>query len=440
MRNTTSFLSALALVLTAATGCNTGGGTGSDPPEDTECHDATKAGCVVVSEEQRIQSPDVPSADASALVSGNTNFAFELYQQLSSEPGNLFYSPYSISAALAMTWAGARGQTETDMAATLDFKLPQAQLHPAFNQLDQALMSRGKDAKGSDGQPFRLRVANALWGQINYPFEQPFLDVLGENYGAGMHVVDFEGNTSKAIDLINTWVDTNTEGKIKELVNEMSVDTSTRLVLTNAIYFNASWAEPFEPKNTQDGAFHKLDGTDVTVPLMHGFQETAYVDADGYQALVLPYDGRELSMVIVLPDAGTFTDFEASLDGKIIDDAIGAAQTYSVDITMPKFKFDADFSLKDTLSKMGMDIAFSGLADFSGISSTGSLVIKDVIHKSFVSVNEAGTEAAAATAVIVGETSAPEPATMTIDRPFLFVIRDNATESILFVGRVVDPA
>lgn len=439
MRNTlTSLFGGLALVAMAA-GCN-GGGGGETNPQDTECHDAATAGCVVVSEQQRIVSPDVAPEDSSALVAGNTEFAFDIYQQLKSEKGNLFYSPYSISLALAMTWAGAKGQTEADMASTMAFKLSQQKLHPAFNALDQALMSRGKNAKASDGQPFRLSVANALWGQINFPFEQPFLDTLGTNYGAGMHIVDFESDTGGAIDLINKWVDTKTEGKITKLVDENTVDASTRLVLTNAIYFNAAWAEQFEPKNTKDGAFHKLDGTDATVPMMHGYEETEFVDGDGYQALVMPYDGHELSMVLVVPDAGTFATFEPTFDGAMLDSALAASKTYGVDVTMPKFKFDGSFSLKDTLSKMGMGVAFSDGADFTGISAQGGLAIQEVIHKSFVSVSETGTEAAAATAVGVGETSAPEPAAITIDRPFLFVIRDNATKSILFVGRVEDPS
>ena len=339
-----------------------------------------------------------------------------------------------------MTWAGAKGQTEADMAASLGFKLPQDKLHPAFNALDQALMSRGKNAQGSNGQPFKLSVANALWGQVSYPFEQPFLDVLGANYGAGMRVVDFEKNTGQAIDLINGWVSAETAGKIKKLVDNGSVDGSTRLVLTNAIYFNAAWATQFDPQTTKDGAFHKLAGGDVTVPMMHGYQETEYAVGAGYQVVVLPYDGYELSMIAVVLDAGMFDSFESSFDGAALDGALAAMKSYGVSITMPRFKFDGAFSLKDTLSKMGMSVAFGDGADFSGISAKGGLVIQDVVHKSFVGVNETGTEAAAATAVVAGETSAPEPASITLDRPFLFVIRDNATKSILFVGRVEDPS
>jgi len=437
MRTTSFLLGSLALTLACVAGCD--GGT-TNPPADTECHDGDTPGCVVESSKQRIENPSVPAADLEALVKGNSSFAFELYGQLSAQPGNLFYSPYSISLALAMTWAGAKNQTEADMAATLGFSLPQAQIHPAFNALDHALMSRGKNAKASDGKGFRLNIANALWGQTGYPFEQPFLDTLGENYGAGMRVVDFHNDPDGSATLINQWVDKLTEGKIPELVTPEDITPSTELVLTNAIYFNAAWEEPFEAKDTADGSFVKADGSTVTVPMMHGYRDTGYVKGDGYQALSLPYDGHELSMVLVMPDAGTLSDFEASLDAGKIDDITGSLGEYSVDVTMPKFKFDGSFSLSKALSQLGMEVAFTPAADFSGISTKSALLIQEVIHKSFVSVNEAGTEAAAATAVLLGDTAAPEPAVMTLDHPFLFFIQDNATKSVLFVGRVADPS
>ena len=439
MRTTAFLLSSLALTLACAAGCEVPGPT--PPGSNTDdCHDGDTAGCVVVSSKQRIQNPDVPAADLDALVKGSSDFAFDLYGELRAQPGNLFYSPYSISLALAMTWAGAKNQTEADMAATLGFTLPQAQIHPAFNALDLALASRGKNAKASDGQGFRLRIANAIWGQTGYPIEQPFLDTLGENYGAGLRVVDFHGAPDASADLINEWVDKNTEGKIKELVTPDNITPSTELVLTNAIYFNAAWLEPFEAANTKDGTFTKLDGATVTVPMMHGFRDTGYAKGDNYQALQLAYDGEELSMILVLPDEGAFDAFESSLDGEKIGEISGALSEHSVDVTLPKFEFDGSFGLAKTLAKLGMEVAFTPEADFSGISTKSQLMIQDVIHKSFVSVNEAGTEAAAATAVIVGDTAAPEPATMTLDRPFLFFIRDDATKAILFVGRVADPS
>jgi serpin B len=408
-------------------------------PVDAECTDATKPGCIVRSSQQRIQSPNVPAADLGALVSGNTEFAANLYQQLRTEPGNFFYSPHSISSALGMTWAGAKGKTETDMATALAVTLPQSQFHPAMNMLDQELASRGQGAKGADGGGFRLNVANALWGQVGYPFEAAFLDMLGLNYGAGMHIVDFEGQPLQAVDLINGWVEKKTEDRIKDILSPDSVNSGTKLVLTNAVYFNAAWQVPFEPSNTKPGTFTTQAGASVMVPMMHGSFEVPYVAGADYAAVELPYDGQELSMVLVLPN--DLATFEAGLTGAKLDQIAGSlSSTYMVDTAMPTFEFDSKFGLVEPLKALGMGIAFSDAADFSGINGTGGLVITDVIHQSFVKVNEAGTEAAAATAVIIGETSVPQPASISLDKPFVFFIRDIQTKAVLFVGRVADPS
>ncbi|WP_437589322.1 serpin family protein [Sorangium sp. So ce1000] len=432
------------LSLAAILGCETSTDPNTDPnldPGGEQCNDADEAGCMVASDKQRISSPDVAPEDKTALVSGNSAFALDLYQQLRQEPGNVFYSPYSISTALAMTWAGAKGETETAMADTLRFDLGQDKLHPAFNWIDQELESRGQGAQGADGEGFRLNVVNALWGQIGYSFEAPFLDTLGLHYGAGMHIVDFVSHRQEAVDFINGWVSDQTEGKIEKLVPIEAITDETVLVLTNAIYFNAAWRTPFEPTATEDGPFEKADGTEVTVPLMHGNLEMPYAEGDGYQAVAMPYDGDELSMVFILPAKGTLDAFEASLDAAKVDAIAGAMSHHLVDTTMPKFKFDYELSLKETLAAMGMEIAFTpGVADFTGINSHGQPFIQDVIHKAFVGVNEAGTEAAAATAVIVGDESAPQSASLALVNPFLFLIRDNATGSILFVGRIADPS
>ncbi|WP_438009675.1 serpin family protein [Sorangium sp. So ce321] len=430
------------LSLAAILGCETSSDPleGPDPdPGGEACQD--KPGCVVASDKQRISTPDVPAEDGAALVSGNSAFSLDLYQQLRGEPGNVFYSPYSISTALAMTWAGAKGETETAMAGTLHFDLGQDKLHPAFNWLDQELESRGQGAEGADGKGFRLNVVNALWGQIGYPFEAPFLDTLALNYGAGMHVVDFLGQRQESVDLINGWVSEQTEGKIEKLVPVEAITPETVLVLTNAIYFNAAWRTPFETTATEDGQFVTADGSEVTVPLMHGGLEIPYAEGEGYQAVAMPYDGDELSMVIILPEKGTLDAFEASLDAAKVDGIVGAMSEHLVVTTMPKFKFEYELSLKETLKAMGMEVAFTpGAADFTGINAQGEPYIQDVIHKAFVGVNEAGTEAAAATAVIVGDESAPSPATLALVNPFLFFIRDNATGSLLFVGRIADPS
>ena len=406
-----------------------------------QCTETMEPGCEIRSIENRILSPDVPTADQSALVNGNSGFALDLYQQVRGEPGNVFYSPFSISIALAMTWAGARGETESAMAGTMQFDLAQEKLHPAFNWLDQELASRGTGAKSADGKGFRLNVVNALWGQKGYNFETPFIDTLGLNYGAGMRIVDFQQKPQEAADVINGWVKTQTEGKIEELVPVTAISSATVLILTNAIYFNAAWKEPFEAAQTADASFQKMDGSTVTVPMMSGYKEAPYGEGDDYQAVEIPYSGDELSMLVVLPKQGGLDDFESSLDVGKLEQIAGGVVEHGVNIKMPKFKIDYELGLKKTLMEMGMEVAFdAGKADFSGINSKGQPYIEDVLHKAFVGVNEAGTEAAAATAVIIGDESAPEPAEITLDRPFLFFIRDNATKSVLFVGRVADPS
>jgi len=398
------------------------------------------AGEVLKSDKERITSPDVNPSEQALLVEGNSAFAFELYKALKGEEGNLFYSPYSISLALAMTYAGARGETAQQMAATLQFILEQDRLHPAFNWLDAELASRGEGAAGKDGEGFRLNIVNAIWGQKDYEFLTDFLDVLAENYGAGLRILDFITETEASRLAINQWVSDQTEERIKDLIPQGAIDALTRLVLTNAIYFNAAWENPFDGNMTADGPFYLLDGGQVIVPMMKQTKAFGYTEGEGYQAVELLYDGCELSMVILLPEAGKFEAFEEGLQAQQVDAIINDLQETQVTLTMPRFEFDSEFNLKDTLAEMGMPIAFSSDADFSGMTGKRELCISDVVHKAFVAVDEAGTEAAAATAVIMKLTAVPEPPVeVTLDRPFIFLIRDIETGAILFVGRVMNP-
>jgi len=394
------------------------------------------------SSKPRIANPQVGDADLTKLVEGNTGFAFDLYRALSAGDGNLFYSPYSISLALAMTYAGARGETEQQMAETLRFLLGQEALHQAFNGLDQQLAARGQGAAGKDGEGFRLNIVNAVWGQRDYEFLDAFLDTLAENYGAGIRLLDYIKEPEKSRVTINDWVSEQTEERIKDLIPPGAIDILTRLVLTNAIYFNAAWQTPFAEDATADGSFRLLDGSQVTVPMMHLTESLGYGRGEGYQALELPYDGGELSMVVLLPDEGGFARFEEALDAGLLAAALEAIADAQVRLCMPKFEFDSEFSLKNTLAEMGMPVAFSDAADFSGMTGNRELTISEVIHKAFVGVDEAGTEAAAATAVIMRLTAAPAepPVEVTIDRPFVFLIRDIETGTVLFVGRVLNPA
>jgi serpin B len=403
------------------------------------CNQAA-GGELLMSDKPRETSPDVSEADLALLVEGNTAFAFDLYQALKAKDGDLFYSPHSISVALAMTYAGARGETAEEMATTLRFLLEQDTLHPAFNWLDAELASRGEGAQGKDGEGFRLNIVNAIWGQEDYEFLSEFLDVLAENYGAGLRILDFINETEESRLAINDWVSDQTEERIKDLIPEGVITSLTRLVLTNAIYFNAAWAYPFDDKVTANGPFYLLDGGQVTVSMMKQTETFGYTDGDGYQAVELLYDGDELSMVIMLPDDGQFKAFEEGLQADRVSDIIDSLQLAEVALTMPQFEFDSEFSLKDTLADMGMPVAFSDAADFSGMTGKRDLYIAEVVHKAFVAVDEAGTEAAAATAVPMELTAMPDPPVeVTLDHPFIFLIRDIETGAILFVGRVVNP-
>ena len=393
------------------------------------------------SDKERVTSLTVSEAALATVIEGSSAFAFDLYQLLAETGDNLFYSPYSISLALAMTYAGARGETEQQMAEALHFGLLQGDLHPAFNGLDLELASRGEGARGKDGEGFRLHIVNALWGQEGYTFLTSFLDLLAENYGAGMHRLGFSRDPEEARATINRWVSEQTEDRIEKLIPQGLIDHLTTLVLTNAVYFNAAWANPFKAEATEDGPFYRLDGSEVTVPMMRQAESFRYVTGEGYQAVELPYDGHELSMVILLPTRGAFEDFEQGLDAERVAGILEGMESARVALTMPRYEFDSAFQLKEALAALGMPIAFGGQADFSGMTGSRDLFISEVVHQGYVAVDEAGTEAAAATAVVMLRGAMPsKPVEMTLDHPFIFFIRDVQTGSILFVGRVLDPS
>jgi serpin B len=387
----------------------------------------------------------VPDADASALTTGNTSFAFDLYRTLAADGSNadrnLFYSPLSISTALAMTYAGARGQTASEMASALRFGLAPERLHPAFGWLDQELTKRGQGSLGKDGQPFRLAVSNSLWADKKAQFDNAFLDTLGQYYGAGINLLDFQMAPDPSRVRINDWVSDKTEGRIQNLIPEGGVSSLTRLVLVNAVYFNAAWQQKFNKGATQSKPFTRQDGNQATVPMMTQDAVFGYVSTNTYQALELPYDGGELAMMIILPGAGRFGSFESTLDASVVSTLSKSLTSQYVRLTLPKFKIEGGFSLSAAMKSLGMRTAFSDAADFSGISPGESLRIQDVFHKGFVDVDENGTEAAAATAVVVGVTSVPAPPTIEFNanRPFVFAIVDKKTGAVVFLGRVVSP-
>lgn len=394
------------------------------------------------SELPRESAPQLSETDLLALTTGNTAFAVDLYQQLRHSEENLFFSPHSISVALAMTYAGARGETATQMAQTLHFTLPDASLHRAFNALDLLLTAQEGAQDGAE-QSFELHIANSLWAEKTYRFLPEFLDLLAQHYGAGLQLVSFITAAEAARQAINTWVAERTADRIQNLIPEGGVNDLTRLVLANAIYFNAGWRHTFEKNLTREGVFTLLSGTTVNTPMMRWAdpERVPYAQGEGYQAIELPYQGGNASMVLIVPDAGRFAEFEAALTGEGLQRIITGLQSRSVALTMPKFEVEAEFRLAQTLEALGMPAAFDPKqADFSGMDGTRDLYIGDVFHKAFVSVDEAGTEAAAATAVVMKLESMPMmDVELTVDRPFIYLIRDTQSGAVLFMGRVVNP-
>ncbi|MDD4889435.1 MAG: serpin family protein [Phycisphaerae bacterium] len=389
------------------------------------------------------------AAMASPLAEGSSAFATDLYTRLAGKPGNLFFSPISIDTALAMTYAGAAGQTADQMAKTLHFTLPADKLHPAFAKLIGELNNPAK-VQEYDGNKlvekpaYQLSVANALWGQKGYDFKPTFLGLLKDAYRAGLNELDFK-QTDAARKTINDWVAKETKDKIQNLIPEGLPAPDTRLVLTNAIYFKSNWNSKFEKEGTKDDAFRLSADKTAQVPMMRQQAHFGYAEAGDVQVLSMPYKANELDMVVLLPKkADGLGDVEKSLSGGKLGDWLKAIKPEQVDVTLPKFKFTSEFRLPEALKALGMIDAFDEhKASFPGITTKESLFISDVLHKAFVAVDEEGTEAAAATAVLMKPTAMPmEPPkakTFKADHPFVFLIRHHASNTILFMGRVADP-
>ena len=390
---------------------------------------------------QRIADPQVPAADITTLASDNAAFAFAAYQQLIKTHANLVFSPASISIALAMTYAGAATTTATEMAQALHYTLPPAQLHPAFNALDQALTSRGQGFLGGDGGPMKVDIANAVWAEQTYTFEADFLDTLAEDYGAGVNLLDFINAPDPSRLTINAWVAGQTDNKIQDLLPPGSILDSTRLVLTDAVYFNAAWNTPFDPTKTQDGLFTHLDGSTVTVSFMNAQLLLPAMQGTNFVAASLPCADTRLSLVVVVPNAGQFSQVESSLDATALATLVAGLTSQQVLLTLPRFKIETQTSLVTLLQALGMRSAFIPCtADFSGIDGTHNLFISNVFHDAFINVAEKGTEAAAATAIVATEESEPTGLLVDATRPFIYFLYDQPTGAILFMGRVQDPS
>jgi serpin B len=386
------------------------------------------------SDKVRVTAPSVSADEAAALAAGNLAFAIDMHLALRlTEPGNFIFSQTSISTALAMLYAGAGTTTAAEMASTLHFGLPAERLHPCFNALDLALTT---PPQGGDAAAFRLAIANSTWVQDGFAVLPAYLDTLAENYGAGLFVQDFVAAPESARQTINGWVSDRTEAHIPELFPEGSINPLTRLVLANAVFFHGDWKTPFIHDRTANAPFHAPSG-DVSVPTMRGERNAAVWSGGGWSAAAIDYVGDTTSMIVVVPDAGTFDSFEAGMTAESMRAIMAGARTSIVDLIMPKFGFGTAVGLNDTLSALGMPEAFTDGADFSGIDGARDLHVQGVIHKAIIAVDEKGTTAAAATGITVGTTSLPPM--LVVDRPFLFFIRHNPTGAILFQGRVVDP-
>nr|MEE4269144.1 serpin family protein [Candidatus Krumholzibacteria bacterium] len=380
-----------------------------------------------------------PMTPAEAAQSTNL-FAWDLFHDLQTGEGNLFFSPASIELALVMAWNGARGETAAEMAQALRLPAPYvnefSSVTAAFGQLQGQVVPRDTT--------FTLNIANRLWGQEGYSFKESFLSDLDTHFDAGLQELDFRGDSESSRLTINDWVAQKTEQKIVDLLAPGTVDASTRLVLTNAVYFLGNWQHPFSASATIDRPFFLGDGTEIRTSTMYQLHSLRYA-ADGLaQVLALPYKGGQVEMLIILPqEKAGLPQLEKVIDQKVVDGWSTALANTRVTVQLPRFSLRDDFSLAKVLGRLGMGGAFTSGADFSGMTGRRELAISDVIHKSFVDVDEKGTEAAAATAATMMLTSAPMEPTKVVefiaDHPFLFLIRDVDTGTILFLGRMADP-
>ena len=380
-------------------------------------------------------------AQLAQMVGGDRALAFDLYHYfVETEGGNLFISPYSISTAMSMVLAGARGQTADELAAALGVGQMGSDWHLARNALELELAALADYEPPGDGVavPLTLEPTNAIFGQAGYPFKQDFLDILAANYGAGMNAVDFMTQTEAARVAINAWVAERTRDRIEELLPDGSIDSLTRAVLVNAIYFKANWMDQFDPDATETAPFHLLDGSTVDVQMMHG-GGARYGTGDGWQAAELFYYGGP-SMLLIVPDEGRFAEVEGLLDADYLAALDGELGSYQLDLRLPRWETDATLDVIPALKSLGVDLLFDPIeADLSGIADLEQLYVSGVIHQANITVDEQGTEAAAATAAVVSATSAPPLASLTVDRPFIYVIRGGQAGEMLFMGRVLEP-
>jgi serpin B len=406
---------------------------------DASAPDLNPPGESVRSSKARITAP-APREDVAAAVRSANVLALELVRNLvAAGEENVILSPESISSALAMAYAGAAGGTHDAFEDAMSLTLPEPQYHRARNELDRQLRSRGEAARSTE-MAFRLELVNQLFAQDGFPFEAQYLDTLAEEYGADVRLLDFRAEPGRSRERINAWVEDVTHELIRDLLPDGSIDALTRFVLVNAVSFRAAWETPFEAAETRDGSFQLLDGSSTPVPFMHRDEAPGRAgELDGVLVAALPYDGGELSMVFLRPPLGTFQAFEASLTAERLDALLATLAPDTLNVALPRFEIRTATSLEDPLRALGLDVAFTEAADFTRMSTAAELALTTAVHQAFIRVAEKGTEAAAATAIGGGVTSAPLSRPVALDRPFLFLVRDDATGAVLFLGRVVRP-
>ena len=433
-----SFLSAFAIALFLFS-CSRNPVGDSLTPDDTR---QPSPFAVAKSASVSRETATVSGAVLSGQVESNNAFAVALYKELLSEDDNLFFSPYSITAALAMTAAGAEGETRQQIRDALKVTLDGTDFDAAINSFDQSITSYTDATEG-----VTLNIVNSSWIQANWDFRVSYLDHLSRYYGAGVNLLNFAEEPGACRTVINTWVAEQTSEKIENLLPEGSIIPTTVLVLTNAIYFLGDWLYSFDPEQTREKTFSRTDLSEVQAPIMSLNEPDEqvgmyYSRVGNVRALDFPYKGDRLTMTVLLPDAGEFSTFESSLSTETINGLISALDSVELQVSLPKFEFTyGTESLKEAMQALGMVDAFNdALADFSGIDGQRLLYVDDIYHKAFISVDEEGTEAAAATAVsMIWESVNPDEVVFNADRPFIYLIRDKETGMILFMGRIVDP-
>jgi len=387
-----------------------------------------------------IAHPTIRASERQALVAGNTEFALDLYQALrrNARNRNLFFSPYSVSLALGMVYAGAHGTTGDEMAHVLHYPLDSNRLSVVFGALNAGLATRGRGAVIDNTVSFELCLANSLWAQEGFAFRQVFLDALKGHFGTPLELADFADAPAASRRAINRWVSRQTGREIRELLPEGAITPLTRLLLTSAAVFSATWEHQFDQDFTSDGPFHLPNGRRVAVSMMEQITAFGYTSMDDVQAVELPYVGGQFAMVVLLPAPGQFEAFVSSLTADRLTTILAQLETQLVHVHMPRFEFDSSFELRSALGALGMRRPFIlGTADFTGMANTRELFLGEIYHQTCVSVDEVGTSAAVGTAMGLIGAGAPD---MMLDRPFVFLIRDIETGSILFIGEVMDPS